>query len=104
MTDPLRLRRFNKCLAAIERWEAKQRRAANALRKLRKTRAYYLRLMAVDNPGPTEQAKADRKASAKHNRLARGSLEARKIALRDLPRTGDDIPDEVQRIIEEADL
>ena len=41
-TQALRLKRYQKILDAIERWEAKQRRARNALRKLAKRRAYYM--------------------------------------------------------------
>jgi len=72
-TQALRLKRYQKILDAIERWEAKQRRARNALRKLAKRRAYYMRLTAADDPAPSPEAIEHRKANAAAVRKGRAT-------------------------------
>ena len=82
----LKLKRYRRVIEAIARWEAKERRAKNALKKLRKQRAYYLKNLGA-KPGTSDQQRVDRKASAKANRVARGNVAAREIALKELYRT-----------------
>jgi hypothetical protein len=78
-TQALRLKRYQKVLDAIARWEAKQRRARNALRKLAKRRAYYLRLTGGDKPAPTERETAHRKANA--TAVRKGRATAKQLAV-----------------------
>jgi hypothetical protein len=69
----LRLKRYQRILAAIERWDAKQRRARNALRKLNKQRAYYMRMLTADKPEPTAEQAEHRRANTKAVRHARAT-------------------------------